>query len=116
MRWGIRTYVRNKMEASVELLACHPGGDAIYRHVVDEAPAEAKGATSRSSKCRQRQKIGILRIHEAQAAADAAEAAAWASLMEEAKEAGALQWEPVQADSGREDYLRVMDDDWDSNI
>ena len=58
----------------------------------DEATAEAKGVTARSSKRQQSQKIGILQLQEAaQAAADAAEAAAWASLLEEEEEAGA-EW------------------------
>ena len=57
----------------------------------DEATAEAKGVTARWSKRQQSQKIGILQLQEAQAAADAAEAAAWASLLEEEEEAGA-EW------------------------
>ena len=59
---------------------------------VDEAVVEARGgATSRKSKRANRKKNGILQLQEAQAAADAAEAAAWASLLEEEEEAGSAR-------------------------
>ena len=60
----------------------------LAAHAVDVAPAQVKGAKSQPSNHRQRQKNG-LPIHVAQAAADSADAAEWASLMAEELEAGA---------------------------
>ena len=69
------------------------------------APAQAKGKMSRSHR-RQRSR------REAKAAADAAEVATWASLLEEEMEAGPER-EPEVEYEGRGYYLEVMEDNYD---
>ena len=73
-----------------------------------EALAHAKGKTSWSRK-------RLRRIHEAKAAAVAAEAATWASLMEEEKEAGP-GWEPEEVYEGWGYSLGVKEDNWNYDL
>ena len=77
-------------------------------HAGVTAPAQAKGKTPRS---RRRQRS----IREAKAAADAAEVATWASLLEEEMEAGPER-EPEEEYEGWGYYLKVMDDNSDYDL
>jgi len=72
------------------------------------APAQAKGKMSRSHR-RQRSR------REAKAAADAAEVATWASLLEEEMEAGPER-EPEVEYEGWGYYLEVMEDNSDYDL
>jgi hypothetical protein len=88
------------------------GADYGAAHYIQQAthagvmvPAQAKGKSSRSHR-RQRS------IHEAKAAAHAAEVATWASLLEEEMEAGPER-EPEVEYEGRGYYLEVMEDNYD---
>ena len=71
-------------------------------------PAQAKGKTTRS---RRRQRS----IREAKAAADAAEEATWASLLEEEKEAGPER-EPEVEYEGWSYYFGVKEDNSDHDL
>jgi hypothetical protein len=69
-------------------------------------PAQAKGTTSR---LRRRQRL------EAQAAADAAEVATWASLLGEGMELGPVKESEEEYDDLAY-YVRVKDDNFDYNL
>ena len=80
----------------------------LATHVGVMVPAQAKGKTSRS---RRRQRS----IREAMAAADAADVATWASLLEEEMEAGPER-EPEVEYEGWGCYHEVMEDKSDRDL
>jgi hypothetical protein len=67
--------------------------------------------SSRRNKHLRHKKYGILPLQELQAAADAAEEAAWAALQEEEDDAGAA-WEQEESAEDWAYYVGVKDDSW----